>query len=238
MPLALRGPARHCQTMNVLAAVRRGLADPRAALARIPARPAGVALLCLATLLAAWLIVPRTGTSPVLVAAHDLSPGTALTAGDVRVEQYPGTLGPAGALTNADDVDGASTGGAIAAGTPLTSAALVGPDAGLRPPDTVLVPTVFGDAQSVSVIRPGHRLRVFAAGTGTAVSDTDDESGDALTGLAASGALVDEAVVTAVHSPSGPAAQGSTVVTLAVTESEAAALARDAGAYLSFALLN
>ena len=219
--------------MNALAAVRQAVNDPRAVLARIPARPAGVALLCLATLLAAWMIVPRTGTAPVLVAAHDLEPGTALSSGDVRIEQYPAALSPDGALTRVPDADGSSTGGAIAAGTPLTSASLLGPDAGLRPPGTVLVPTVFGDAQSVSVIRPGHRLRVFAAG-GAEAAEGDDDLG----GLGASGALVDEAVVTAVHTPAGPAAQGSTVVTLAVTESEAAALARDAGAYLSFALLN
>jgi Flp pilus assembly protein CpaB len=222
--------------MNALAAVRQAVNDPRAVLARIPARPAGVALLCLATLLAAWMIVPRTGTAPVLVAAHDLEPGTVLTAGDVRLEQYPAALSPDGALTRVPDADGVSTGGAIAAGTPLTSASLLGPDAGLRPPGTVLVPTVFGDAQSVSVIRPGHRLRVFAAG-GAEQADAADGDDD-LGGLGATGALVEEAVVTAVHSPPGPAAQGSTVVTLAVTEPEAAALSRDAGAYLSFALLN
>lgn len=222
--------------MNALAAVRQAVDDPRAVLARIPARPAGVALLCLATLLAAWMIVPRTGTSPVLVAAHDLEPGTVLSAGDVRIEQYPAALSPDGALTRVPDADGASTGGAIAAGTPLTSASLLGPDAGLRPPGTVLVPTVFGDAQSVSVIRPGHRLRVFAAGGAEPAEAAEGD--DDLGGLGASRALVEEAVVTAVHSPAGPAAQGSTVVTLAVTEPEAAALSHDAGSYLSFALLN
>lgn len=234
--------------MDALASIRRALNGPRAHLARIPARPAGVALLCLATVLAAWMIVPRTGTEPVLVAAHDLAPGTELTADALRTAHYPPGLAPDDALTDAADTSGAVTGGAIAAGTPITAASLIGPDTGLRPEGTVLVPTVFGDAQAVSVIRPGHRLRVFttesaenAPGTADAVDGGGEEEVDG-TGLpthtAASGALLEDAAVTAVQTPAGGLGQGTTVVTLAVTEEEAAALAREAGSYLSFALLN
>lgn len=224
--------------------MRRALTGPRALLSRIPARPAGVALLCLATMLAAWMIVPRTGTEPVLVAAHDLAPGTELTADALRTAHYPPGLAPDDVLLDAADTEGAVTGGAIAAGTPITSASLVGPDIGLRPEGTVLVPTVFGDAQAVSVVRPGHRLRVFtaeSAGAGADAIDTNDEDSDS-SGIpalpAASGALLDDAAVTAVQAPAGGLGQGTTVVTLAVTEEEAAALAREAGSYLSFALLN
>lgn len=224
--------------MDVLSSLRTGLSRPRALLTRIPARPAGVVLLCAATALAAWTIVPRTGTEAVLVAAHDLAPGTALQASDVRVADYPPDLAPADSLTESSAVDGAVAGGAIASGTPLTSASLVGPDSGIRPEGTVLVPTVFGDSQAVSVIRPGHRLRVFTAndGAGEAGAGTDDSG---LPGTADSpNALLDDAVVTAVHAPTGGMGQGSTVVTLAISEEEAAALAPHAGSYLSFALLN
>lgn len=229
--------------MDLLSAARRAVADPGALVRRIPARAVGVVLLCLATLLAAWMIVPRTGTEPVLVAAHGLDPGTELTGGDVRIAQYPSELVPDGALTDAHAVEGATTGGALASGTPVTRQALVGPDTGLRPDGTVLVPTVFGDAQAVAVVRPGHRLRVFAAGgddglgNGAKPSDDGGDDDGTLALPVSTGALIDDAVVTAVSAPSGPA-QGSTVVTLAVTEPEASALARAAGAYLSFALLN
>ena len=225
--------------MDVFAKIRRALAGPRALAARIPARPAGVALLCLATVLAAWIIVPRTGTEPVLVAAHDLAPGTELTADALRTAHYPPGLAPADALADPADAHNTVTGGAIAAGTPITHASLIGPDTGLRPEGTVLVPTVFGDAQAVSVIRPGHRLRVFTAESAGANATGEADDGDAFPGLpTASGALLDDAAVTAVQTPAGGLGQGTTVVTLAVTEEEAAALAREAGSYLSFALLN
>lgn len=230
--------------MDVLSSLRGGLSRPRALLNRIPARPAGVVLLCFATALAAWTIVPRTGTEAVLVAAHDLAPGTSLQSGDVRVSEYPPELAPADALTDSSAVDGAVAGGAIASGTPLTSASLLGPDSGIRPEGTVLVPTVFGDSQAVSVIRPGHRLRVFTANDGTDEANTagDESGGDesgVLPGTAGRpDALLEDAVVTAVHSPTGGMGQGTTVVTLAVSEEEASALAHEAGAYLSFALLN
>lgn len=226
--------------MDVFASIRRALARPRALLSRIPARPAGVALLCLATVLAAWTIVPRTGTEPVLVAAQDLAPGTELTTEALRTAHYPPGLAPDDALADAADARGAVTGGAIAAGTPLTHTSLIGPDTGLRPEGTVLVPTVFGDAQAVSVIRPGHRLRVFTAeSAGADAADEADDEGEVFPGLpTASGALLEDAAVTAVQAPSGGLGQGTTVVTLAVTEEEAAALAREAGSYLSFALLN
>lgn len=227
--------------MNVPSPLHNRTSSPRALLSRIPARLAGVILLCLATVLAAWTIVPRTGTEPILVAARNLSPGEELQADDLRVAHYPPGLLPEGALTEASAADGAVTGGALAAGTPLTSAALVGPDTGLRPEGTVLVPTVFGDAQAVSVIRPGHRLRVFTAeGTSAAESQAAAEGKDPadFPAAAASGALLEDATVTAVQAPAGGLGQGTTVITLAVTEAEAAALAREAGSYLSFALLN
>ena len=225
--------------MVALPSLRAGLTRPRALLSRIPARPAGVVLLCCATALAAWTIVPRTGTDPVLVAAHDLAPGTALQSGDVRVAAYPPGLAPADALTESSAIDGAVAGGAVAAGTPLTSASLVGPDAGIRPEGTVLVPTVFGDSQAVSVIRPGHRLRVFAADGRSGDDRAEREDADELPGAAdRPDALLDDAAVTAVHTPAGGLGQGATVVTLAVSEEEAAALAQAAGSYLTFALLN
>lgn len=225
--------------MDVLSSLRAGLGRPRALLSRVPARPAGVVLLCFATVLAAWTIVPRTGTEAVLVAAHDLAPGTALQAGDVRVADYPPELAPADALTDSSAVDGAVAGGAIASGTPLTSASFVGPDTGIRPEGTVLAPTVFGDSQAVSVIRPGHRLRVFTANDGSSEASTDSDDAEALPGAAGRpDALLEDAVVTAVHTPTRGMGQGTTVVTLAVSEEEAAALAHEAGSYLSFALLN
>ncbi|SMY11636.1 SAF domain-containing protein [Brevibacterium jeotgali] len=224
--------------MDVLTSLRTGLSRPRVLLTRIPARPVGVVLLCVATALAAWMLVPRTGTEEVLVAAHDLAPGTSLQPSDVRVADYPPDLAPADALTESSDVAVAVTGGAIASGTPLTSASLVGPDSGIRPEGTVLAPTVFGDSQAVSVVRPGHRLRVFTAkdGAGDAGAEADEAG---LPGAADSpDALLSDAVVTAVHTPTGGMGQGSTVVTLAISEEEAAALAHEAGSYLTFALLN
>ncbi|WP_291794330.1 MULTISPECIES: SAF domain-containing protein [Brevibacterium] len=242
----------------------------RRPLARLPPRRTGAVLLCLAAAAAAWALVPRTAGHGVLVAAHDLTPGQVLARGDLRMADYPAELIPQDALSSPAEAVDAVVAGGHSAGTPLTSASVLAPEAAARPEGTLLVPVVFGDGQAAATIRPGHRLRVYAAvdplmdtgppggggadGSGSGPDgpeQTDtraDEGADGgvlpgvggplSAGGAASGALVDDAAVAAVQAQGGGLGQGAMVVTLAVTERDAAALARASGSHLSFALLN
>lgn len=246
----------------------RLIARVRAVFSRIPPRRAGIALLCCAALCTAWALLPRTEATPVLVAARDLAPGTVLTGDDLRIAEYPRALVPAGALASASEATGAALSGGLTSGAPLTDASVLAPDTATREAGSLLVPTVFGDAQTAATLRPGHRLRVYAAMDPLlegASADVPGEAADGLTGgspdgeedaalsggmpdesgtgdgasvPAATGALVDEATVTSVQAQGTGLGPGTTVVTLAVAEVDAGRLARAAGAHLSFALLN
>ena len=62
---------------------------------------------------------PPVPTTPVLVASHDIPPRTALTAADVKVQQYPTDIAPASALTKPDDVIGKIVQVSISVGEPI-----------------------------------------------------------------------------------------------------------------------
>src|SRR5690349_23119578 len=60
---------------------------------------------------AAWRDDPRDDRVDVVVAARDLTPGTALTAQDVRLEQRSAATIPDGAQTHLDHVEGSTLAG-------------------------------------------------------------------------------------------------------------------------------
>ena len=114
---------------------------------------------------------PDDRRSDVVVAAHDLSPGLALTAADVKLEKRSATTLPDGAQTTIDSLVGTTLTGPARRGEVLTDARVLGSRlAGLTAgPDARVVPLHLADAAVLDLIRPGDVVDV----TGAADAGTD-----------------------------------------------------------------
>lgn len=100
--------------------------------------------------------------APTVLAAHDLSSGAMLRAGDVRLADLPDEARPSGVLSTLDAVDGRLLAGAVRAGEPLTDVRLAtSPAPG--DPGTATVPVRLADAAVSELLRPGQRVDVVAA---------------------------------------------------------------------------
>ncbi|WP_179475455.1 SAF domain-containing protein [Mycolicibacterium vinylchloridicum] len=101
----------------------------------------------------------------VVVAAHDLGPGAALSVDDVRMEKRSATTIPDGAQTVLDAVVGATLAGPARRGEVLTDARVLGSRlAGLSAgPDARVVPLHLADAAVLDLIRPGDVVDVMGA---------------------------------------------------------------------------
>lgn len=144
-----------------LAEALRGSGWRRTALLR---RTAAGLLALLALVLA---LVPRERGSPVVVAARDLVPGTALAAADLSVASWPSALVPAGALGTVTQAGGRVLVGAARAGEPLTDVRLVGPDPTGRltgRPGDAAVPVRLPDPDVARLLAPGSRVDVVTPG--------------------------------------------------------------------------
>ncbi|MGE3288334.1 MAG: SAF domain-containing protein [Pseudonocardia sp.] len=143
---------------RVMEAVR-GPGWRRMALAR---RVAAGLLAALALVLA---VAPGDAGVPVLVAAHDLAPGSRLVASDVVVRRWPADLAPAGAVADPQFVEGRVLAGAARSGEVVTDVRLVGPELAARlhsAPDSAAVPVRLADAQVAGLLVPGSRVDVVA----------------------------------------------------------------------------
>ncbi|MFT3715937.1 MAG: SAF domain-containing protein [Gordonia sp. (in: high G+C Gram-positive bacteria)] len=112
------------------------------------------------------LIAGRSGahTTPVLVAARDLRPGSAVAAGDVVLRRLPAGAELEGMLSRPDDAVGARLSGAIAAGEPITRTRLLSgrsPAALTGHDDARLVPVRPADASMTSLLRVGDTVDVL-----------------------------------------------------------------------------
>ncbi|MCE7008799.1 SAF domain-containing protein [Kibdelosporangium philippinense] len=122
-----------------------------------------VALVGLALFLA-WR--PNHATeAQMLVAAHDLAPGTTLSTSDLKLVRAPPSLIPRGALTDVQAAAGQVLAGVAAAGEPITSARLLGPEntrltAGS--PDAAAVPIRLADEGVAELLVPGARVDIVA----------------------------------------------------------------------------
>lgn len=101
----------------------------------------------------------------MLVADHDLAPGTTLSISDVRVVRAPPPVIPKGALIDASAASGRVLAGAASAGEPITSARLLGPEntrltAG--PGDISAVPVRLADSGVAELLLPGARVDIVA----------------------------------------------------------------------------
>ncbi|WP_163694844.1 SAF domain-containing protein [Mycolicibacterium sarraceniae] len=126
---------------------------------------------------------PDDQRSDVVVAAHDLSPGLALTAADIKLEKRSVTMIPDGAQLAIDDLIGSTLAGPARRGEVLTDARVLGSRlTGLAAgPDARIVPLHLADVAVLDLIRPGDVVDVMGAA---------DAGSEAKPALAASDAVV------------------------------------------------
>ncbi|TCO58384.1 SAF domain-containing protein [Actinocrispum wychmicini] len=102
---------------------------------------------------------------PMLVARHAIAPGTVLSTSDIKLVRAPPALVPTGALTDEPSAVHQVLAGAAAAGEPITSARLVGPEntrltAGQ--PDAAAVAVRLDDDELAALLVPGSHVDVVA----------------------------------------------------------------------------
>jgi Flp pilus assembly protein CpaB len=137
-------------------------------------RLAAAVLMALAAVLAvAGAASPSVAGTPVVLARHDLGPGTAVGPDDVGVVARPPDAVPAGALSVVGDVVGRHLVGPVRAGEVLTDVRLVGPEAAraaVGVPDAAGVPLRLADPAVAALVRAGALVDVVggaAVGGGT-----------------------------------------------------------------------
>ncbi len=119
-------------------------------------------------LLAAGLALRPTpqhslATVPMLVAAHDLAPGTTLTQADITVAEVPPRLRPPAALTTPPEATGRVLAGPTTAGEPLTQTRLVSHEnsrLSTGDPTAAAVPFRLADPAVAALLTPGTRVDV------------------------------------------------------------------------------
>lgn len=105
---------------------------------------------------------PAAPTVPVLVAAHDLAPGTTLTDADLTTGSFrPGSV-PQGTVSLRDAL-GRRVLGPVRAGEPVTDVRLLDSALLARYPGASAVPVRLGDADAAALLRVGDRVTVLAA---------------------------------------------------------------------------
>jgi Flp pilus assembly protein CpaB len=108
---------------------------------------------------------PEGDRTEVVVAARDLSPGTALTSEDVRLEKRLSTTVPDGSQADLGGVVGSTLASPARRGEVLTdvrllSSRLAESTAG---PDARIVPLHLADSALIDLVRPGDVVDVLAA---------------------------------------------------------------------------
>lgn len=197
----------------VLSRVRRLFLRHRRPLSALVA---GAAALALVQTLAPSPPVRR----PVVVAAHDLASGAVLVGSDLMISMLPPSAVPAGSATSPAVWSGRQVAGPMRQGEPITDRRVVGRSliAGY-PPGIVAAPVRIHDPDVVSLLRVGSRIDVYAARDAT------------------SPASVVVADVPVISLPRTDDEQDGGLVVLAVTSTQAAALAEaSASAPLSLTL--
>jgi Flp pilus assembly protein CpaB len=101
----------------------------------------------------------------VVVAAHDLSPGSELTADDLRLEKRLAPTIPDGAQSDIDTVAGSTLAGPARRGEVLTDVRLLGRRLAesAAGPEARIVPVHPADSALADLVRPGDVVDVVAA---------------------------------------------------------------------------
>jgi pilus assembly protein CpaB len=124
-------------------------------------------LLVVTALLLAVRSPSASDTATVLVAVHDLAPGSTLHGTDVAQRRWPRDLVPSGALRTVADVDGKVLAGAASSGEPLTVLRLAGPELARQAsgrPDSASVPIRLTDPDVAGLLGPGQLVDVVTVG--------------------------------------------------------------------------
>ncbi|GAB3240355.1 SAF domain-containing protein [Mycolicibacterium hippocampi] len=136
----------------------------------IAARRALAGALVVLAAVAAWRDDPRADVAEVVVTTRDLSPGSELTADDVRVESRAAASIPDGSRTELDAVVGTTLAGPARRGEVVTDVRVLGPRLAesAAGPDARIVPLPLADAALVDLVRPGDVVDIVAAPTSAA----------------------------------------------------------------------
>jgi len=108
---------------------------------------------------------PDDERAPVVVAARDLSPGTALTADDLRLEKRLAPTIPDGSQSDIDTIVGSTLAGPTRRGEVLTDVRLLGRRLAesAAGPDARIVPVHPVDGALADLVRPGDVVDIIAA---------------------------------------------------------------------------
>lgn len=152
----------------------------------VAARRAAAAGLVILAAVAALRADPHGDYTEVAVAAHDLSPGVALTATDVRLERRSTATVPDGAQHDVAPMIGATLTAPARRGEVITDVRLLGSRLAetAAGPDARIVPVKLNDTALLDLIRPGDVVDVL-----TVTGDQDDK-GPARPVVVAAGAVV------------------------------------------------
>lgn len=180
----------------------------------VSARRATAAVLILLAAAAAVRAEPHGEHRSAVIAAHDLTPGVALTADDFRVESRLATTLPDGSLDEAPALPGATVAGPVRRGEVLTDVRLLGArlTQSTAGPDARVVPLSLADNAILDVVRAGDVVDILAAPQ----SDAD----------ATPQVIATNAVVVSVSArPKSPTAAGDRVILVALPVTAANAVA-------------
>jgi Flp pilus assembly protein CpaB len=129
---------------------------------------------------------PDGEQAPVVVAAHDLSPGAALSADDLLLEKRLVPTIPDGAQSDIDTVVGSTLAGPARRGEVLTDVRLLGRRLAesAAGPGAQIVPVHPADSALADLVRPGDVVDIVAA------SQTNSQSNPTVPGVIATDAIV------------------------------------------------
>jgi len=135
----------------------------------LAARRAVAGVLVVLAALSAIRADPGGEHDTIVVASHDIAPGTALGPDDVHVEKRLTSTLPDGAQAGTDAVIGATTAGPVRRGEVITdvrllSSRLAEADAG---PQARIVPVPIADQAVLDVLRSGDVIDILAAPSGS-----------------------------------------------------------------------
>lgn len=179
-------------------------------------RPVALILLTSAALMLWGRSHTDTPTEPTVVAARDVPAGQVVSAEDVTVAAWPGSVRPSAALADPGEILGRRASAALTAGEPLTALRVVGPASlAAAGPDQVAVLLPDDPLAGAGMLHPGDSVDVV--GLSQDVARTLVSAASVLTVTEESG------LVLAV-----PAAQAPAVAQAAGSGSVAAVLRGDA----------
>jgi Flp pilus assembly protein CpaB len=130
----------------------------------VAARRAAAGGLVVLAAVAALRPDPSAGTTDVVVAARDLTPGVELGPDDVRVESHSAPTVPDGFQADVADLVGSTLAGPARRGEVLTDVRLLSPRLAeaTAGPDARIVPLHLADGALLELVRPGDVVDVLA----------------------------------------------------------------------------